>query len=67
MIQKKHPLFLVFILLCSFELMAQPHGGGPGGGGPPVPISGIEILIGGGAIIGMRKFLKKGKPGRGGK
>lgn len=41
--------------------LAQP-GGGPGGGGDPghgkpVPISGIEILIGAGVLLGTRRLL----------
>lgn len=42
-------------------VLAQP-GGGPGGGGDPghgkpVPISGIEILIGGGILLGTKRLL----------
>jgi len=45
-------LFLILVAGVSF---AQPGGGGPGGGGPPVPISGIEVLIGAGALWGAKK------------
>ena len=41
------------------NLNAQPGGGGPGGGADPdaVPISGIEILIAAGALLGVRRFF----------
>ncbi len=42
--------------------MAQPTGGGPGT--PAVPISGIEILLGAGALLGAKRLynLRKPKP-----
>jgi len=51
----------VLLLFCSsfilFQVQAQP--GDPGGGGPPVPLGGIEYLIGLGALYGVRQILKK--------
>lgn len=35
-----------------------PGGGGDPGGGQPVPISGIELLIGLGALLGARKLQR---------
>lgn len=47
---------LLVVLLVSVSAFAQP--GDPGGGGnPTVPISGIEILVGGGALLGLRRLL----------
>lgn len=53
-------LVALFIFLSS-TLIAQPTGGGPGGGGNPdnpVPIGGIELLIAAGAILGIKKVYK---------
>ena len=50
-------LVLIFCL-ASFLAMSQP--GDPGGGGnPTVPISGLEFLLGGGALIGLRKIISQ--------
>lgn len=50
-------LVLIFCLV-SFLAMSQP--GDPGGGGnPTVPISGLEFLLGGGALIGLRKIISQ--------
>lgn len=42
-----------------------PGGGGPGGGGPgggqPVPLTGIELLIGAGALLGAKRVLASRK------
>ena len=58
-------LKLVFILICfltSTALLAQPTGGGPGGGGDPdVPLGGIELLIAAGALFGAKKWFDKSK------
>lgn len=55
-------LVLTFFPLLSF---AQPGGGGPGGEPPPVPITGIELLLAAGAGYGAKKaydvYRKKGK------
>ena len=53
------------LLVSTVPALAQPGGGNPCPGGPPcnphVPITGIEYLIGGGAIIGARALLRKMK------
>ena len=48
-------LLLIFFNLISLLLLAQP--GDPGGGGNPTPITGIEFLVGGGIILGIRKLI----------
>ncbi|NOT76599.1 MAG: hypothetical protein HOP08_16845 [Cyclobacteriaceae bacterium] len=51
----------VFFSLVSVLGFAQP-GGDPGGGGnPTVPITGIEFLLGGGLLIGLRGLIAKFK------
>jgi hypothetical protein len=61
----KHILLILSLLtLTALASTAQPTPGGggpPPGGGPPVPITGLEILIGGGALIGARYITKKRK------
>lgn len=57
-------LFLNCLLALSFVAHSQPGGGGDPGPGDPVPISGIEILLGGGAVIGYRYFRKSRKSSR---
>ena len=48
-------LLLVIFNLVSFLVFSQP--GDPGGGGnPTVPITGIEFLLGGGILLGIRKI-----------
>jgi peptidoglycan/LPS O-acetylase OafA/YrhL len=54
----KKILSLIVIVLFVFTASAQPGGGGPPGGGEPVPITGIELLIAAGALLGGRKFLQ---------
>ena len=66
MIDKKISRILLsigFVFFVSFNLMAQ----GPGPINPasipppyqnPVPISGIEILLGAGALLGAKRMLK---------
>jgi hypothetical protein len=54
------------ILVSTVPALAQPGGGGnpcPGGQpcNPHVPITGIEYLIGGGALFGIRTLLKRMK------
>ena len=46
-------LILVFVML-PLSGICQP---GDPGGDPDVPITGIEILLGGGAILGVRKII----------
>ncbi len=50
---------LLGLLLNSYAINAQP--GDPGGGGNPTPITGIEILLGGGALLGIKKILARFK------
>lgn len=53
-------VFLLLPLMAS----AQPTGGGPGGEPPPVPITGIELLLAAGAAYGAKKaynVYRKGK------
>lgn len=55
-------LAIVFLVLVSAAALAQPTGGGPGGGGDPnVPLGGIEILIAAGALFGAKKWLDRSK------
>lgn len=49
--------FLVITFLPALT-KAQPTGGGPGGGPPPVPISGIELLIVAGGLWGAKKIFE---------
>ena len=54
--------FAVLLFLALHVAKAQPGGGGPGGGGDPdVPITGIEILIAIGGVLGMRKLINSKK------
>jgi hypothetical protein len=59
----KSSLSTIVILLMSYYSYAQPCVCGdcllcpPPPPGNPVPITGIEWLIGGGAILGVRQFL----------
>lgn len=49
--------FVCIVLICiPVVVFSQPPGGGPATP-PDVPISGIEILIGAGAALGLRRFL----------
>lgn len=53
MILKLRKTVLIFCLLISGHvLVAQP---GDPGGDPDVPITGIEILIGAGALLGVKR------------
>ena len=61
----KTAIFLLVMSALTFTAWAQPGGGGnPCPGGPPcdpeVPITGVELLIGAGAVYGIsRKWLGK--------
>lgn len=52
-------VFLFFFILIIGTIAAKAQPGDPGGGDPDVPITGIEYLIGAGALLGLRKFIKK--------
>lgn len=49
------PFIVLVVLLVPALGLAQP---GDPGGDPDVPLSGIEFLIGGGAILGLRRLLQ---------
>ncbi len=49
-------------MLISFVLMAQPGSGPPPDPGEPLPISGIEVLLLGGAALGVGKMLFNRRP-----
>ena len=53
-------LIVASFVFLSLSVSAQP-GTDPNDGNPPAPITGIEYLIGGGALIAARYFYKKGK------
>ncbi len=56
-------LRLTFLLICITisigfsQPPADPDPNGNGGGNPTVPISGIELLIGAGCLVGIRRSL----------
>jgi hypothetical protein len=49
-------LVLGFLLLASFAVYAQPGGPPPD---PDVPITGLELLVGGGIYLGVRNILNR--------
>jgi hypothetical protein len=54
-------LFILCFSITSFSAISQPGPpGDPGGGSgnPTVPITGIEILVGIGGLLGASRFLK---------
>jgi hypothetical protein len=51
-------LIIVVLFLSCLMLNAQPLPPPPPN---PVPISGIEILVGAGALLGMRKLIQRNK------
>jgi hypothetical protein len=57
----KHFLLVYFLLCGGHFAYTQPNGGGGPGGGPPAPISGIEYLLGAGALYGLKKMIGKQK------
>lgn len=59
-ILQKVKYLLLFFLVQVFVVSAQP--GNPGGDPDKVPITGIEILIGAGALVGAKKMLSSRKP-----
>ena len=55
----KKNFVLVACLLFSLLSSAQPGGGGDPGGGEPVPLPAIGILVAAGALLGVRAMLRK--------
>ena len=55
---RKTSLILI-ISTISFLANSQPGGGDPGGGGKPVPITGVEFLLIAGGVLGARKLLDR--------
>ena len=55
------PLFILAFLLFPLLVSGQPPGDPGGGVDPDVPITGIELLIGGGALLGIRQMLARRK------
>lgn len=51
-------LALVFCAFFSIHAIAQP---GDPGGDPEAPIGGIEFLLGGGLLYGLRNLIRKHK------
>lgn len=51
-------ILLVLATLSYAQPVVPPPTGPPGGGGAPVPITGIEWLIGGGLLLGSRLMSK---------
>jgi hypothetical protein len=55
----KRLIAALLLFLVQTMVMAQPGGGDPGGG-EPVPLPGIWILVAAGAYLGIKKmFFKK--------
>lgn len=54
-------LMFVMILIIPFLVFGQPTGGGPPSPMQPVPITGIEILVGAGALLGAKRMLANRK------
>lgn len=52
-------LALIFLIISAQVLLAQP---GDPGGDPDVPISGIEILLALGGILGIRRLFSSKRP-----
>jgi len=49
-------------VFCGISVIVIAQPGDPGGGGNPgVPITGIELLLAGGATLGIRKLLNARK------
>ena len=53
----KVTVLLIFLLFSSCFVFGQP--GDPNGGGPPgsVPITGIEILLAAGGVLGIKRIM----------
>jgi hypothetical protein len=53
------PLLFLFVLASCITALAQPGGGGDPGGGEPIPIQGIGVLLVGGALLGLLRMFNK--------
>ena len=59
---RKTTLIVFFCGFCITSYISAQPGGNPGGGGKPgVPITGIEWVIGAGALLGARKLYNNKK------
>jgi hypothetical protein len=52
-------LTLYFLFFTLSPCVAQPGGGGPPGGGEPVPLQGIIVLILGGIFLVIKHVIDK--------
>lgn len=52
---------LAFLVISAVAGYAQPGNPPPPDPGDPVPLSGIELLIGAGVMLGIRKLIKREK------
>lgn len=53
-------VYSIILALIIIPLVALGQPGDPGGD-PDVPITGIEILLAGGALLGLKKLMGKSK------
>lgn len=53
---KRHLCVLLLVLTIA-PAIGQPGGGGDPGHGKPVPLTGIEFLLAGGVLLGLRRIL----------
>ncbi len=52
-------IFFLLVILFDITVFAQPGGGGDPGGGEPVPIQGVALLLLAGAWLGFKKWSDK--------
>jgi hypothetical protein len=53
---------MLLALVFCFTIIANCQPGDPNGGNPPgVPITGLEVLLAGGAALGVRKLIQNRK------
>lgn len=55
----KYWILTLSVFFAATDCFSQPGGGGPGGGLPPVPISGVEWLLLAGGALGVRRIYQK--------
>jgi hypothetical protein len=58
MIRKVVSLVFIFVICIPVAVLCQPGGGGPATP-PDVPITGIEILLAAGGVLGLRSLLAR--------